>query len=108
MCYSPCGRNREATSTTKLASRAKLNRVRLAFYRECLKENLCDDDIQGVAFYVSNFDSPKDVLAGIKAGKQRRRNIAGQKAAITRKKNARKMAKVWRNYSKMAKAKAKK
>ena len=70
----------------KLSPFVKLDKVRKAFYRECLKENLSLADINIIAFGIK-VDSHKDVLAGIKASIQRKRNIAGRKAARTRKKN---------------------
>jgi len=71
----------------KPASTAKLNRVRLAFYRECVKEGLCDDDVQGIGYVIANMDSPKDVMAGIKASRQRKLNARAKKAWATRKAN---------------------
>jgi len=71
----------------KLASTAKLNRVRMAFYQECIKEGLTPDDVDSIGYCITHMDNPIMVMAGIKAGKQRRRNSAGKKAAITRKLN---------------------
>jgi len=71
----------------KQASSAKLNRVRLAFYRECLKQGLSANDVQDIGFVISSVDSPKDVMAGIKASKQRKLNARAKKAWATRKAN---------------------
>jgi len=68
----------------KPASRAKLNRVRLAFYRECVKEGLSDDDVQGIGYVVANMDDPRNVMAGIKASKKRQLKARAKKAWSTR------------------------
>lgn len=63
----------------KDAPLTKLNRVRMAFYRECIKENLTENDISALGYCIGELDSPKDVMAGIKAGKQRKLNADARK-----------------------------
>lgn len=76
----------------KSASVKTKREISQSFYINCIKHELTQNEVKAMILNM-NSNNPKDVLAGIKAGKQRRRNIAGRKAAITRKKNARKMAK---------------
>lgn len=68
----------------KKISQAKKNTVRKLFYQECIKENMTADDVDEI-ISVMFTGSSKDVMAGIKASKQKRRNEAGRKAALTRK-----------------------
>jgi hypothetical protein len=89
MCYWPgdrCIRN----GNGEVIARAKINRVRKQFYQGCINDGMSAADVNTVIDIMSQYDSPKDVMAGLKAAKQRRRNMAGKKAAITRRKNIRK------------------
>jgi hypothetical protein len=82
------GMNMICNASGKKIARAQINRVRKTFYQECIKEGMDSEDVDVAISMMYTDDSTKDVMAGIKAGKQRRRNIAGKKAAITRRKNA--------------------
>jgi len=57
-----------------------------AFYMNCIKHGLTQNEVKAMICDM-NSNNPKDVMAGIKAGKQRRRNLAGKRSAITRKLN---------------------
>ena len=67
----------------KKVSAVTLHKVRKNFYRNCIKEGLTPIDAYFVGRHIVDIDSQIDVMAGIKASKQRKINTAKRKRELS-------------------------
>lgn len=74
----------ETVTVKAKSSKGTIDKIRKGFYKECLKNSLTNSEIDDLKERMFGTDSTKDVIAGLKASRQRVRNIAGKKAAMSR------------------------